>query len=72
MPATRARTMMMTSAIENSPCAAISDPRPSDSCGAAPVTGQTADSSGFSQLNSVTNAISVAMPITMPGTMTAI
>ncbi len=71
MPAIRARTMMTTSAIAKSPCAAISEPMPRLNCGAASATGQTEARNGLTQSKSVTSAIRVEMPMTIPGTMTA-
>ena len=69
MPLTRARTMMMTSAMLNRLCAAIRDSRPKCSCGAG--AGKIAVSTGLIQPNTVTSAISVLMPMTMPGIITA-
>ena len=56
----------------NSVWAAISETRPSCSRGGAPsAAGHRAASAGLSASNTVTSATSVAMPITMPGIISA-
>ena len=72
MPARRARTISTASAMVNRVWAAISETRPSCSRGAAPrAAGHMAASTGLSTSNTVTSATSVAMPITMPGIISA-
>ncbi len=63
--------MMITSAMVNIVCAAISEPMPIDSAGGSLPSGQIAASQGLIASNTVTSAISVAMPMTMPGIITA-
>ena len=62
---------MITSAIVNIVCAAISEPMPIDSDGGSAPSGATAARMGLMTSNTVTSAISVAMPITIPGIMIA-
>ena len=69
MPAMRARTITITSAMLNSVCAATIEPQPRSMPGrlgpdAPAAIALTASRDGG-------EAISVAMPMTMPGTMSA-
>ena len=69
MPASRERTIRMTTARLNSTCAATIVVTPMASCGAS--SPNRPATTGFRTSNTVTKAISVAMPMTTPGTMMA-
>ncbi len=69
IPRMRVRTRTLTIAIVNSECAAITLAVPSPSSGPPPDVKYAIH--GLSQSSAVTMKISVAIPMTMPGTMIA-
>ena len=70
MPAMRVRTRTLTMADVNIACAAMTVPRPeAELRWRRPAAGYA--STGLTRSNAVTAKMSVAMPMTMPGTMIA-